>query len=483
VVGGVIAVLVRCSLFDRAVAGDASSPNDAGAWTCQSVGADPNIQQTVPSLVSTDMPPNTNVVPVAASDDLQQKIAAALPGDVLELEAGATFTGPFKLPAFNGAGWIVIRTATADATFVPRGTRVSPTDAPKMAKLVAPSSAVVTMANGAGSYRLVGLEIAPATQAAPVDLSGGGVHDVILDRVYTHGGGVVVPGQNIAIVDSYLSGAATNGWAVTIPGAGPLTMINDMVDSPTGHVWIESGSGFVFCRNEMISDGGAYPANFSINGAGNVLVAGSVLSSTGPTLQIQQGNASTANITMAYNRSTRSGAFLQISGPMTNVVVHDNLFDSTPPLGGITVRLLSNTNGSSNVKVDHNTFTSGTQELIEIGQQSDAVASFVFTNNFGPYGSNGVIGSGGDAGGGGGTTALVNYTSSYTFTNNAIWGAPSARPPFPPGNFFPSNEQAVGFDTDWSLLSSSTYKGAGSDGRDVGADIPTLAAATANVAP
>src|SRR4051794_7159511 len=95
---------VGCALFDWATsvstdAGDASDAGldapldgDAGSpvWTCESLTSDPDIQQKLPAIVPIDLPPNTHVVSVAASDDLQQKINAAKPGDVLELEAGAT---------------------------------------------------------------------------------------------------------------------------------------------------------------------------------------------------------------------------------------------------------------------------------------------------------------------------------------------------------------------------------------------------------
>src|SRR5690242_1392590 len=56
--------------------------------------------------------PTGRTITVNAGSDLQAAINSAQPGDVLSLQAGATFTGNFTLPAKSGQGWIVIRTST-----------------------------------------------------------------------------------------------------------------------------------------------------------------------------------------------------------------------------------------------------------------------------------------------------------------------------------------------------------------------------------
>ena len=486
--------MIGCSLFDWANpvvttdAGDASDasgdvisdgpfPTDGGAWTCESVTADPDIKQALPPIVAVDMPQNTTVVSVASTDDLQQKINAAKPGDILELEAGATFTGPFSLRPFSGTGWIIIRTATPDTDFAMPGTRVSPALAPKMAKLTAPSSAVVTLLNGTGGYRMIGLEIEAST-GPTVDLTAGGVHDMILDRVYLHGAGLVLHGQGVALIDSYLSGA-TLSYSIRINGGGPFRVTNDAIDSPASHVQIESGSGIEICQNVMTSDSGSNTYNFQINDASAVLIAGNLLSSLGTTLLLQQGVQS--DVTVAYNRTTHANEYLFLTDGMTNVVVHDNLFDSSDPVGN-EIRLFGSPSNPITLKIDHNTFTTGLGSLLALSSSSGTFAtSFVYTNNFAPFGQYGVLANGGDAGAASGTAGLDGYLGAYTFTANAIWGNPGAKSSYPTGNLFPANEQAVGFATDWSLTSSSAYKGAASDGKDIGADIATVTAATKNV--
>jgi hypothetical protein len=85
---------------------------------------------------------------------------------------------------------------------------------------------------------------------------------------------------------------------------------------------------------------------------------------------------------------------------------------------------------------------------------------------------------------------LPSCFSSYSFSFNVLVGAPSRYPPstWPKGNRFPVNAAAVQFVNynngnggDYQLQSSSPYKNAGSDGKDLGADIAALEAAIAGV--
>ncbi len=74
------------------------------------------------------------------------------------------------------------------------------------------------------------------------------------------------------------------------------------------------------------------------------------------------------------------------------------------------------------------------------------------------------------------------FTTS-TFKNNALIGTPDPFPPssWPAGNFFPADAKAAGFvdfsGGDYRLQPGSRYAQAGSDGKDLGADIAGLNAA------
>ncbi|MBI4014154.1 MAG: hypothetical protein HY359_17685, partial [Candidatus Rokubacteria bacterium] len=75
--------------------------------------------------------PTGAVINVSAGGDLQAALNQAQPGDVVQLQAGATFTGNFALPYKSGTGWIYIQ-SSALASLPPAGTRVSPAQAPLM---------------------------------------------------------------------------------------------------------------------------------------------------------------------------------------------------------------------------------------------------------------------------------------------------------------------------------------------------------------
>ncbi|HEY1965778.1 MAG TPA: hypothetical protein VGG59_12640, partial [Acidobacteriaceae bacterium] len=92
--------------------------------------------------------PRGAVLRVAAGESLQAALDRAQLGDTIVLEAGATFRGPFKLPNKTaGSGWIYVVSSHLSA-LPPPGTRVSPSNARNMPKIVSRNimSAVRTVA-------------------------------------------------------------------------------------------------------------------------------------------------------------------------------------------------------------------------------------------------------------------------------------------------------------------------------------------------
>lgn len=92
-----------------------------------------------------------------------------------------------------------------------------------------------------------------------------------------------------------------------------------------------------------------------------------------------------------------------------------------------------------------------------------------------------------DADGNGSGSAALNYSfTDWVFTNNAIIGGNSSG--MPSGNFYPTNNAAVGFVGtigsstfpasfgDYALTAGSTYHNAGTDGHDLGADVARMVA-------
>jgi len=118
----------------------------AAAVLLASLGAAmPAGAQNLPSLPqvfidTTYAPPvGGQVITVNAGGNLQTAINQANPGDIIELQAGATFTGNFTLPAKTGTAWIYIR-SSAYASLPAPGTRVDPGDAGVMPKIVSPNT-------------------------------------------------------------------------------------------------------------------------------------------------------------------------------------------------------------------------------------------------------------------------------------------------------------------------------------------------------
>jgi hypothetical protein len=129
--------------------------------------------------------------------------------------------------------------------------------------------------------------------------------------------------------------------------------------------------------------------------------------------------------------------------------------------------------GPPDVSIEHNTFiqaqggAGGTWTLFFDPNSTLGIADrFRFTDNIASWG---VTGSGTAEG----LPTLDHYTPSATFLNNALIGLNADL--YLAGNFFPPTAADVGFtstaDNNYRLVAGSPYKCAGTDGRDLGADI------------
>jgi len=136
-------------------------------------------------------------------------------------------------------------------------------------------------------------------------------------------------------------------------------------------------------------------------------------------------------------------------------------------------------------------------ELLNVGDftsSSPKISNFTFNNSIVNAGAFPIWSTGG-----GSTNCafsdkpITTFTACfnpYSFTNNALIAVPSNSPSssWPVGNFFPTNAAAVGFTKynngiggNYQLLSTSPYKNAGTDGKDLGADIVTINSLIKNV--
>ncbi len=209
---------------------------------------------TVPSAMS-DSPAPGGVVNVASGGDLQSALNSAQCGETVQLQAGATFSGTFTLPAksCDSDHWIVVRTSSPDSALTAEGQRMTPcyagvnslvgrpaytcskpTNALSKVQTAKTGDGPFQIANGANFYRFIGLEITRPDglrgNATLISLQGTADH-IILDRSWLHGnpqdetsdGFSMSGGTNIAVVDSYFNdfhcishtGSCTDAHAVS----------------------------------------------------------------------------------------------------------------------------------------------------------------------------------------------------------------------------------------------------------------------------
>jgi hypothetical protein len=485
------------------------------------------------ALVSTaPVAPSGRTIAVRAGEDLQAALDRAQPGDVVALEPGATFHGPFTLPRKTGDGWIVVRTAEPDASFPAPGRRVTPAHAHLMPKLVSAGPPVVATAPGAHHYRLVGLEIHPAPGAFVYDLValGSGArtaedlpHHIVVDRCYLRadpdkGGrrGVARNARHAAVVDSHLAGfreagadsQAIAGWS----GPGPFKIANNYLEAAGENLMFGGGDppiadvvpSDIEIRGNHLAKPAAWQARpqnaegrpwtvknlFELKNARRVLVEGNLFernwaqAQTGFailfTVRNQDGGApwsAVEDVAFVGNVVRHAGAGVSIlgrddlkpSGPARRIAIRHNLFDDIgAERWGGRGTLFQILNGPAHVAIEHNTALQTGNVLVVEGPPPDA---FVYRHNVTGHGPYGIIGTGT----GPGRPTIERYFPAALIAGNVIAGGGAVR--FPGDTRVAASLDDVGFVDrargDYRLGPGSRYRGI-AGGRDPGVDWPAL---------
>jgi hypothetical protein len=477
---------------------------------------------------------------VAAGGDLQAALNKAQLGDTVVLQAGATFTGPIKLPNNSaGSGWIYVISSNLASLPAP-GRRVGPQDAINMPKIVARanSNALTTVANS-HHFRFVGIEFTPVPGAQVVTLIKIGnsdtspatlAHHIVFDRCYVHGDptandrrGIEMDGAYVAVVDSYISdfqeaGADSQGlWAYNT--TGPLRIVDDYIEAAGENVMfggadsrsaalvpadIEIRNDYFFKPLSLIGSRFATKNLLEFKAAQRVLVTGSTFQNSPAAAQggfavlltprNQNGNAPwsvTADIAITGNTFINVGNGFNILGrdndrpslPATRLLIRDNVIRVTG-LNGANGRAFQVVQGGSDITIDHNTIIntvapptgSYPTSALVFADGSEKATNFTFTNNLATN-SNSARGLCG-SGAGQGTKAINAYFTNWVLSKNVIAGVPGDA--YPGGNFFPATVDAVRFTNyaagDYTLSADSPYKSAATDGTDIGANLSVVPA-------
>jgi hypothetical protein len=251
---------------------------------------------------------------------------------------------------------------------------------------------------------------------------------------------------------------------------------------------------------------------FSQNGFGIVITPKNQAANSGP------GNVcpicQVTDVTIRYSTLSHLGAGLQIANALSDndgaplagerYSIHDitiddieaTLYDGSGHVAEIMTEVPSPL--LQNVAINHVTAfsssgTSGGMFSVE-GTNNPKMSTVTFTNSIFSAGVHPVWSTGG------GTANCAYYDKPITtftacfgpsaFANNAVIATPSGYPvsEWPTGNFFPASPSVVQFVNynnadggNYQLLSTSPYHNAGTDGKDLGADITTILSETAGV--
>lgn len=524
---------------------------------------------------------------VKAGEDLQQALDKAQCGDVVSLEAGATFSGEFRLPAksCDDQHWIVIRTSANDSQLPAEGARLTPCYAgiaslPARPAFRCSAKGVVTARitgnpplNSRGPvdhYRFIGLELTHPEGSNAEVLLGLGVtsRHVVIDRCWMHGNAldgtkraVALNGSDLAVVDSTITDihmVATDtqgiaGWT----GTGPLKIVNNFIEGGSSSIGFGGSSSRVTPSDIEVRGNHLFkPLTWRL-GAQNfvgvkfntkvllesknssrVLLEGNILENAWGGPQGGDGDAiwfgpknqnngcpscEVNDITFRYNIIRHTGGALYIfdapsdAGGIAQVAsrysIHDNVFAdirkaySGPGTSkGILFRLFGTARFAPprDISIVHNT-GAGNGDFLQILTTPEAPAQgLVIKDNLASASQAAISGCQNRSGG----EAFEACTSGSVFENNVLIGAgdlPKANPRLLKErgakkiNFRPKHWREVGIagetadgSVDFRLCrrrgnptasctEASAYVDAGSDGRDIGADVAKVLEMTGNV--
>ncbi|MDQ6887061.1 MAG: Ig-like domain-containing protein [Gemmatimonadota bacterium] len=479
--------------------------------------------------------PSGRALRVPAGGSLQAAIDSARAGDEIRLASGATFSGNFALRRKTGTGWIVIRTDALDASLPAEGVRTSPSYASVLAKITSPNAdPAITSEDAAAGYRIMNVEIVATASGYGLVRFGQSAtslsalpQDIILDRVYYHSAagtgtpdvrGIDLNGIRCAVVDSYIDEVHTAGFEVQgiliWNGAGPFKIVNNHIAAAGENMMIGGvdpkiqnlrPSDITIQRNHFYKPiawkgvWGGVKNSFELKNALRVLIEGNVFENNwvsgqdGFAIVLKSMNqdygcpwCETSHVTFRLNKIMNAPAGVNLVqqitasngipfAPINNVLVQNNAFYNIGA-DGTNGRLFQLAQIVRNATFDHNTGFAPNQLLVLTG---DPKPGTVMTNNLVANGLYGIFGDGGAQG----ATALSTFCPGYIFQKNVVIGASVAL--YPAGNFYPGSSTAVGFlnyaAADYRLSSTSPYRNAGTDGKDIGADFTALGAATAGV--
>jgi hypothetical protein len=481
-----------------------------------------------------------STINVHAGDDLQALLRAGTAGDTFVLDAGATFVGPIYLPKKSGNEWITIESSALDSLPGPgqRVGPEDAGLMPKIVSPGLAAPALLTDA-GAHNFRIQGIEFMPATEDAflydLIDLGDGGYsqtaldqvpHDLVLDQCYIHAWpqqdlkrGIALNSASTSILDSYIAGFKSEGLdsqaIADWNGPGPFQINNNYLEAAGENVLFGGDlakiPNLVPSNIEILGNDFSKPLSWKpddpayagipwtvknlleLKSARHVLIEGNLLENnwTGSqdgfailfTVRDQEGSmpwAAVEDITFQDNILAHVAGGFDILGTDTvptartqHIVIRNNLIEDMSSTWGSNGILLQVLDGVNDIVVDHNTAFPTKAILSADGLPSTGL---VYQNNITTYGDYGIKGTNAAPG----NDSLNKFLPGAVVANNVLVGQAQQAEFYPGGNSFPATLDDVGFvdlpNGNYRLTESSSYKNAGTDGADLGADIDAILA-------
>jgi uncharacterized protein (TIGR03437 family) len=481
---------------------------------------------------STGQPRAARTVNVGTASALQPALDDAEPGDTIELVAGATFTGNFRLPAKAGTStnFITVRSTAADK--LPAGVRVTPLWANRMAKLVTPNNEpALVVAQGSHHWRVIGLEMTTAPGVYTYDVVRVGdmeatsaavqPRDIEFDRIYVHAHaekgskrGIFFNSNAIKLTNSHVSEFKSDfqdAMAVTLcNGPGPYEISNNYLEG-AGYSILIGGcpngiignvpSDITFTRNHVYKplawqqgkwivknlfevkmgrrikiEGNVFENNWTAgqSGFGILLtVRADGIDAQGKEFSVIEDINFTNNIVINSAHGINilgQDDYRANSGQGRRFVFRNNLFLQVPG------RLFQLLQKPIDVLIENNTALSQTF----IVMSENVTTGFVMRDNIFALGQYGIFGSGV----GSGNNALkANFPEAVVRSNVFIGDGGDS---YPTGNTYLKKIEDVKFvntaQGNYRLQANSPLRGKGQNGGNPGVDMDALLAATNGVA-
>ena len=467
---------------------------------------------------------NSSIIQVKAGEDLQSAIDSARYGDVIVLDAGATFRGPITLRFKEGGSdnqYITITTSNLNG--IPaENQRVNPQlHAQAMPKIVGPDSSVaIATDERAHHYKFVGIEFSPAEDSKYlynlIDLGKTEYksldqfpQQLVFDRCFIHSTGLNkarrgfgLNSGDTTIINSYISGFAGEGdetqgicgWN----GPGPFRIVNNYIEGGGQNIMfggadpavpnlvpsnIEIRKNFMYKPREWFGHA-TIKAMIELKNARNVTIDGNVLESGGLvgafvlTVRNQDGRApwsTLEDINITNNVVRHSNTAVSILGkddshPSQQAkrirIANNLLVDIVPDYSAVfMIGCCGNT-----VTVENNTVQQTGNIMTCYGMNH---APFVFRNNIIQFNEYGFVCPP--------NMLAPNSGGNVIVDNRGVIAGNGYPANIPKGNAVVGSLDDLGFvnyaQGDWRLTPQARAKRKGTDGKAVGVDFDALGAA------